>query len=103
MGREHMSTTISPLSTGTALSAVTPAQIIGSNVSRTALLIHNPNVSGTIWIAPLGTTPTANGGGSFMIVAGADRLFTDTTRATCGWSAVMGTGSGFASVLEFLP
>jgi len=95
-----MSTTITPQAAGTALSAVTPAQIIGPNLSRTALLIHNPNSTGAIWIAPLGTTPAANAGGSFMIVAGADRLFTDTT---CGWSAVMSTGSGFASVLEFLP
>ena len=95
-------TQITPTSIGTNLNPTTPTQICPPNPSRSALIIHNPNPTGTIWVAPIGTVATAMGAGSFMIVAGADRTFADTTRATCGWMGIMGTGLGNVSVLEFV-
>jgi|SRR5215831_16210619 len=98
-------TTIMPFNTGTVINGATPTQIIPPNPSRGALLIHNPNVGAgaAIWIAPLGTTPAVNGAGSYVIFSGADRLFIDATRATCGWSAIYGiAGTGGVSVLEFV-
>jgi|SRR5215467_9676465 len=95
-------TQITPLNYGVALNAVTATQIVPANPTRGSLLIHNPNATASIWIAPLGTTPAKNAAGSYVIFAGADRLFIDATRATCGWSAIMDTGSGNVSVMEFV-
>jgi hypothetical protein len=95
-------TAITPINTGTVINGTTATQIIPPNNTRGGLLIHNPHATITMWIAPLGTTPAPNGAGSYAIFAGADRLFINDTRATCGWSAILGTvGSGNASVLEF--
>jgi hypothetical protein len=94
-------TQITPLNYGVALNAVTATTIVPANPQRGALLIHNPNATLTIWVAPLGTTPVKNGAGSYAIFAGADRVFAEFTRATCGWSGIMDSATGNVSALEF--
>jgi len=95
-------TTITPTVTGTAVTSASAVQICPYNGSRGALLIHNPNATGILWIAPIGLTPVPNGAGSFAINPLDTAVFNDGTRATCGWLAILsGATNGNVTVQEF--
>jgi hypothetical protein len=99
MSDRQATTNITPIGTGVSLTTAS-VQIIAANITRRALMFHNP--SQTLYLYVSVQPISAGAAGSLLIVpAGYSPLFAGDSLATCAWNGAMLSGSGAVSVLEW--
>lgn len=92
MSSRSPNTVITPLGTLVAITT-TPIQVVAANVTRRAIMFHNPNSGNLILIC---------GTAQLVILPSAySPVFSGDVVATCAFQANMVTGTGNISILEW--